>query len=208
MTKKSAGYSETALKKMLKAYHCPLGFHEVRMRFVGHLIAPEPGVSPLEAIQGLWDGKLPEVDHVDDLNHIFELLMAGLWNELAGQVRMRREKVRLSPPPAGKGFKALGRGALFRAQELQRFEEGLLGDADFVDIPQPAAQGMRTLGDMIGLFASVHNTIKSGMPGTDEDVKALLANMTDLTNIAETELNTVIDAWLAHLPDKDNSTLH
>lgn len=208
MTKKSASYSGVALKKMLKAHHCPLGLHEVRMRFLGHLIAPDPSVSPIEAVQGLWDGKLPEVDHIDDLNRIFELLMAGLWNELAQQVRIRREPVKLSSPPVGKGNKALARLALFRAQELQRFEEGLLGDADFIDIPQPAAQGMRTLGELVGLFGSVHNTIKSGMPGTADDTRALRANMTELTKIAETELNSVIDACLVELPHSGGATVH
>ena len=208
MIKKSASYSEAALKKMLKVHDSPFGLHEVRMRFLGHLIAPDPGVSPIEAVKGLWDGKLPEVDHIDDLNRIFELLMAGLWNDLAQRVRIRRAPVKLSSPPVGKGVKALTRIALFRIQELQRFEEGLLGDADFVDIPQPAAQGMRTLGEMVGLFGSVHNTIKRGMPGTAEDTRALRANMTELTKIAETELNSVIDACLAQLPNRRRATVH
>ena len=83
MTKKSASNTEAALKKMLKAYDCPFGLHEVRMRFLGHLIAPDPGVSPLEAVKGLWNGEFPEVDHIDDLNKIFELLIVGLRNDLA-----------------------------------------------------------------------------------------------------------------------------
>ena len=64
MTKKSASYSGVALKKMLKAHHCPLGLHEVRMRFLGHRRVPYPRGSPIEAVQGLWEGKRPEVDHI------------------------------------------------------------------------------------------------------------------------------------------------
>lgn len=61
MTKKLSGTSDAALKKMLKAHGCPLGLHEVRMRILGHLIAPEPSVSPIAAVQGLWGGQLPKV---------------------------------------------------------------------------------------------------------------------------------------------------
>jgi hypothetical protein len=208
MTKKLPGTSDTALKKMLKAHGCPLGLHAVRMRFLGHLIAPEPGVSPIAAVQGLWLGQLPEVDHIDKLNEILEILMRGIWNPLALQVRVRRDRINLAVPPAGKGVKALGLLALLRLQELQSFEEGLLGGAQFVDIPQPAAQSMRALGEMAVLFATVHNTIKSGAYGTAKDAKGLRANVSELTKVAEIELNSVIDACLVHLPDAGGASVH
>lgn len=205
MTKKSADLFDGALKKMLNVYNCPFGLHEVRMRFLGHLIAPEPGVSPVVAVQGLWGDTLPAVDHIDDLNRIFELLIGGVWNDLAQQVRVRRESVKLSLPPAGKGLKALARVAMFRVEELQQFEEGLLGGAEFVDIPQPAVQGMKTLSDLVGLFGSVNYTIRSGAPGTANDIKGLRSNMAALTKIAETELNSVVAGCLVSLPGGDGS---
>ena len=208
MTKKLSGTPDADLIKMLKAHDCPLGLHAVRMRFLGHLIAPEPGVSPVDAVQGLWGGQLPEVEHVDELNEILDILMRGIWNPLALQVRVRRDRIKLAMPPAGKGVKALGLLALLRLQELQSFEEGLLGGAEFVDIPPPAAQSMRTLGEMAGLFASVHETIKSGAYGTAKDTKGLRANVAELTNIAETEINAVIDACLVDLPDSGGASVH
>jgi hypothetical protein len=208
MTKKLPGTSDAALKKMLKAHGCPLGLHEVRMRILGHLIVPEPGVSPIAAVQGLWGGQLPEVDHIDELNQILDMLMRCIWNPLALQVRVRRDRIKLAMPPAGKGVKALGLLALLRFQELQSFEEGLLGGAQFVDIPQPAAQSMRTLGEMAGLFASIHNTIKSGAYGTAKDAKGLRANVAELSKIAEIELNSVIDACLVNLPDSGGASVH
>ena len=208
MTKKLPGTRDADLIKMLKTHDCPLGLHAVRMRFLGHLIAPEPGVSPVDAVQGLWGGQLPEVEHVDELNEIFDILMRGIWNPLALQVRVRRDRIKLAMPPAGKGVKALGLLALLRLQELQSFEEGLLGGAEFVDIPPPAAQSMRTLGEMAGLFASVHETIKSGAYGTAKDTKGLRANVAELTNIAEIEINAVIDACLVDLPDSGGDSVH
>jgi hypothetical protein len=208
MTRKSPSTSDAALKKMLKAYDCPLELHEVRMRILGHLIAPEPGISPIDAVQGLWGGQLPEADDIDELNEILDMLMSGIWNPLALQVRVQRKRIKLSKPPAGKGRKAIARLALVRFQELLRFEEGLLGGAEFVDIPQAAAQSMKTLGELAQLFALVHNTIKSGAYGTDEDVKGLRANVAQLVTIAETEVNAVIDACLADLPDSGGSAVH
>ena len=208
MTKKLSDTSDAALKKMLKAHGCPLGLHEVRTRILGHLIAPEAGVSPITAVQGLWGGQLPEVDHIDQLNEILDMLMGSIWNPLALQVRVRRDRIKLAMPPAGKGIKALGLLALLRLEELQSFEEGLLGGAQFVDIPQPAAQSMRTLGEMAVLFASVHNTIKSGAYCTAKDAKGLRANVDELTKIAEVELNSVIDACLVNLPDSGGASVH
>jgi hypothetical protein len=208
MTKKLPSTSDAALKKMLKAHDCPLGLHAVRMRFLGHLIAPEPSVSPIAAVQGLWGGQLPEVDHIDELNEILDILMRGIWNPLALQVRVRRDRIQLAMPPAGKGVKALSLLALLRLQELQSFEEGLLGGEQFVDIPQPAAQSMRTLGEMAGLFASIHDTIKSGAYGTAKDTKGLRANVADLTKVAEIEVNSVIDACLVNLPDAGGASTH
>jgi hypothetical protein len=208
MTKQGSSASDAALKKMLQAHNCPLGLHEVRMRIIGHLIAPEPGVSPIDAVQGLWGGHLPEVDDIDDLNEILDMLMSGIWNPLALQVRVQRDRIKLSKSPAGKGSKALARVALVRLQELQRFEEGLLGGAEFVDIPQPAAQSMRTLGELAQLFASVHNTIESGAMGTIDDLKGLKANVAKLVTIAEDELNAVIDACLADLPNSGGANIH
>lgn len=208
MTKNHSGVSDAALKKMLKAHGCQLELHQVRMRFLGHLIAPEPGVSPISAVQGLWGGKLPEVDDIDELNEILDKLMGGVWNPLALQVRVNRDWVKLGTPPVGKSVKALGLLALMRLQELQSFEEGLLGDAQFVDIPQPAARSMRTLGEMAGLFSSVHNTIKSGAYGTAKDAKGLRTNVDELNKIAEIELNSVIDACLANSPDSSDASLH
>jgi len=54
--------------------------------------------------------------------------------------------------------------AIFSTQELQQFEEGLLGRAEIVDIPQPAAQSMRKLGELVGLLSSINNTIKRRDP--------------------------------------------
>ena len=203
--KKPTDYSDGALKKMLNSYSCPFGLHEVRMRFLGHLIAPDPGVSPVVAVQGLWAGTLPAVDHIDDLNQLFDLLMGGVWNDLAQRVRVRREPVKLSSPPVGKGLKAVARVAMFRIEELRQFEEGLLGGAEFVDLPQPAVQGMKILGDLVGLLSSVQSTIRSGVPGTADDTKALKNNMAELTKIAETELNSVVAGCLVNLPSRDSS---
>lgn len=206
--KKSPSTSDAALKKILKAHDCPLELHEVRMRILGHLIAPEPGVSPIDAVQGLWGGELPEVDDIDELNEILDIVMRGIWNPLALQVRVKRERIKLSKPPAGKTSKALSRIALFRFQELLRFEEGLLGGDEFVDIPQSAAETMRTLGELAQLFASVHNTIESGALGTADDLNGLRANVAQLVTIAETEVNAAIDACLADLSHSGGTAVH
>jgi hypothetical protein len=71
-----------------------------------------------------------------------------------------------------------------------------------------AHQSMRTLGELAQLFASVHNTIESGAAGTIDDLKGLRANVAKLVTIAEDELNAVIDACLADLPNSGGANIH
>ena len=75
-------FSERAARALLEKHGCPVPYHEVRTRFLGHIATPELTASPLQIVEDLWGGELPAVDSIDDLNELLGALINGLWNEL------------------------------------------------------------------------------------------------------------------------------
>ena len=207
MTNKRTRISDAAIKKMLKKYDCPFQLHQVRMCFVGALISPNP-ISPIDAVKMMWDGELPAVDDIAELNDILNSVLAEIWNPLVRKLRMERKPVTLAKPPAGKGRKALSRLVLMRAEELICFEAGLLGGYEGVDIPEQAADSMRELANLVELFASIKATLDIDVAGNDDDIRRLRASVSQLVKIAETEVNAVVDACLDDLHENMSTTVH
>ncbi len=70
------------IRELLRAHSCPTPFHAVRTRFLGNIATPRLDASPIQVIQELWGGELPEFEDVGDADALFQGLMS-FWNHLA-----------------------------------------------------------------------------------------------------------------------------
>ena len=64
------GASDAEVIALLKRYKCPTNFHEVRTRFLGNIVSPVIGASPMETVKQLWGGELPEFDSIEAVNEL------------------------------------------------------------------------------------------------------------------------------------------
>src|SRR3546814_9047576 len=53
------------LQSLLLSCGCPIPLHKVRTRFLGSIASPI-SPSPLETVKGLWGGRLPAVEGIED----------------------------------------------------------------------------------------------------------------------------------------------
>jgi hypothetical protein len=57
MKKTAKAPGEKVVKALIEKHGCPVPFHDVRTRFLGHIATPELSASPLQMIQDLWGGE-------------------------------------------------------------------------------------------------------------------------------------------------------
>ena len=190
MSKKVVGGATDAeVMAMLKRYGCPTPFHEVRTRFLGSIASPVPGASPMAVVKQLWGGELLAVDSVDDLNELFAVLVAGLWNRLTEHQKSNNpfRLLRFDVTPTHEGLSHL---ALVRRQELDGFVEGLFGTEEHIDLPQRAHEALEVLAELRSFLAGALELLRDlSKPAGPDDIKALLHNIQRMTIIAETEMN-------------------
>jgi hypothetical protein len=69
--------SDDEVRAMLDRFRCPVPFHAVRARFLGNIASPLLSASPLDTLEGLWGGELPEFDSLDAVNELLAVLIMG-----------------------------------------------------------------------------------------------------------------------------------
>lgn len=145
--------TDEQVRALLQHYRCPVPFHEVRTRFLGHIATPIMGASPMKMVESLWGGELPEFDSIGAANELVGALVMGLWNRLTRhQERSAPFRLTRHDVAAREGLAAL---ALMRHQELDGFIEGLFGQQEAIDLPERAHRGLDTLAEMRALMAAV-----------------------------------------------------
>ena len=167
------GASDSEVIALLKRYKCPTPFHEVRTRFLGNIVSPVMGASPMETVKQLWGGGLnpdwatAQRREESMLNRplrvafgvavlagllvialgtagLLNVLVAGLWNRLTAH-QSSRNPFRLMRFDVAQTREGLKHFALVRRQELDGFVEGLFGPEEHIDLPERAHEAPPSL---------------------------------------------------------------
>ena len=185
--KKDAGPTDKQLRVLLATYQCPTPFHAVRTRFLGNIAGPVG--SPVQAIQALWGGELPEFEDEASAQALLSGLLDGLWNRLSvhQSKRHRFHLTRMNSPTDPLTF---ARYTGVRREELEGFVDGLFGDEEAMDLPETAHNAMLHLGDIRGLFVGM------GQFASDDDLlddfDSTVKDLVELTRIAEQEIHAAV----------------
>jgi hypothetical protein len=186
------GPSDEAVCALLDRYKCPVPFHAVRTRFLGAIVSPVVGVSPIAMVKGLWGGEFPSFDRLDAVNELLEVLVMGLWNKLT-QHQKRSTPFRLARITVPLTTEGLATIALTRREEIDGFVDGLFGPEERVDLPERGYRALDELGEMRAMLAGVYEVAqKPEQGGGGGDVAGLIQNIKQLTKIAEHELHEAV----------------
>jgi hypothetical protein len=183
--------SDANVIAMLHRYQCPMPFHAVRARFMGGIASPLDR-SPVQALQELWGGELPQFATVEDSNHLLHVLMAGLWNPLT-EHRIDGNPFKLTRVQVKQTRAGLHRYALLRQQEIEGFMDGLFGPHEELDLPESARDGVRILGKVRAFLTGVITLLDDpDQPAAAGDLTGLSDNLQALAIVVEKEMNTVL----------------
>ena len=179
------------MRRLLKRYHCPTPFHAVRARLLGCIASPRLDIRPMQAVEDLWQGEMPEFESLDDANELIGALVQGLWNRLAGHQSSKHpfRLTTLQPPTDAEGIR---RFAGTRVEELGAFVEGLFGDAEAMDLPQNAHEAMNHLADLRSFFAAFVQFADDHESA--DDIESTVRNMQQLSIIAGKEINRAVQS--------------
>jgi hypothetical protein len=184
--------SVSSAKALLVLYACPIPYHQVRTRFMGNIATPVMTASPMQEIQRIWNNELPTFESKSDAEEFFGVLMQVLWNGLsAHQKRTDPFKLgRIATSPASLEF--LNRFAQVRREELEGFGDGLFAGQDEIDLPESAHKAIGILGEMRAIFAATEQL--AAQPASVESITETIRHFQQMTRIAETEINIVIQS--------------
>jgi hypothetical protein len=176
----------------LARHLCPVPFHAVRTRILGTIASPIAQVSPLNAISGLWDGKLPEFENLDAANELFNTLGMGLWNRLT--LHQQRSApfrlVRIEVPATRDGLVTITQT---RLQELDGFREGLFGDNESLHLPETAHKALGVRSEIRAMIEGTHEVTQNpAKPAELADIAIVLRQLRDITRIAEREIHNAV----------------
>jgi hypothetical protein len=176
----------------LNRYQCPAPFHTVRAHFMGSIASLLPGKSPVHTIQELWGGELPPFDGMEDLKHLFQILIDGLWNRLIVH-QTESNPFKLTRLQVKQTREGVHHYALVRKQEIEGFMDGLFGRHEEIDLPESARDAVEVVGEMRAMFAGTITLLEdASMPTAPNDLKGLSSNLRELATILENEMNTVV----------------
>jgi len=180
---------------LLDRYKCSVPFHAVRTRFIGSICSPVDPVAPLQTLKNLWDGEFPAFDAIEDVNHLLNTLINGLWNELTAH-QNPEYPFRLTPlitKPTPDSLRLL---ALTRQQEIEGFVEGVFGHHESLDFPESAHHAMQVLQDLRGMFSGAVHLLDNPNPQDDDSsLPGLVSNLNKVSHILEADMNVAIQSF-------------
>jgi hypothetical protein len=184
--------TDAQVRALLERYLCPVPFHAVRTRILGTIASPVPKVSPLNAISALWYGKLPEFENLDAANELFNALGMSLWNRLARHQERSApfRLIRIEVPATREGLATI---AQTRLQELDSFREGLFGDNESLNLPEPAHKALGVLSEIRAMTEGTREVAQNpAKPAAPADIAIMLRQFRDITRIAEHEIHNAV----------------
>ncbi|MDZ7644051.1 MAG: RQC-minor-1 family DNA-binding protein [Woeseiaceae bacterium] len=141
------------LRRLLKRHDCPTALHAVRTTFLGSIASPKIETRPMQVVADLWGGELPEFETMEEANELLDVLVKGLWNDLARH-QSRQHPFRLTPLKPPQDPATIRTFAQTRVEELEGFVNGLFGDEEAMDLPETAHIAVRNLGEVRSFFAA------------------------------------------------------
>ncbi len=192
---KKQSVDDAALRALLKRYACPIGYHQVRSRFMGNIATPDMNASPMQEIRRIWNDDLPEFEDREEAEAFFSALLQGMWNGLGAHQKRNNpfRLVRVKIAPAS--YEYLARLGKARREEIEGFLDGLFAGQDEMDFPESAHKGIGILGELRALFAATED-LANNPPGP-ADVSSLeqtAKHLRELTRIAEIEINAILQS--------------
>jgi hypothetical protein len=187
-----AGASDTEVRRLLDHYGCPTPFHAVRTRFLGNIASPLLGASPLDQVNALWGGELPEFPDLDAANELVGALVMGLWNRLTAH-QDRKHPFRLTRFDVPQTREGLEHVARVRREEIDGFVDGLFGSAEVMDLPERAHRALNVLSEIRAMLEGVRRlAADTSKPAREADLAGTLRNVRELTRIAEQEIHAAV----------------
>lgn len=185
---------EQAITALLDQYRCPTPFPAVRTVLMGSIASPVLGISPLAALQILWNWNMPEFESEADVQTLMTALLGTLWNRLA-EHQNSRNPFRLSRTLVEPTREMLQALASTRKLEIAGFLDGLFGNEDELHLPVKAQQALDVLIEAHGMFAGASNLLADTTKGASErELRELAGNVQKMTDIAEQQINKIIQA--------------
>jgi len=188
---KKTSVDRDQIQSVLQKHGCPMPYHQVRAILMGNIAAPDQ-VRPTEVLQRIWGGPLPEFDDMQALQDLMDTLFMRLWNRLADH-QSARDPFRLSRrvwQPTAADLLDL---AKTRTEELEGFWEGFMGDQESVMTSKAAHEALESIGEVRSfLAASIPLLERVDASNQDQQLRDLLRNFTNLTDIAEKSIQKVI----------------
>ncbi len=179
------------IRELLRAHDCPTPFHAVRTRFLGNIATPRLDASPIQVIQELWGGELPEFGEIGDANDLFQGLMS-FWNHLAKH-QSRSKPFRFVRVPWNATHTDLLDLCRTRTEELEGFIDGLFGSDESIDLPERAVEGTEHLGEINAMVRGALRLLEDpDQSPSDRELAETLRNVKELAGIAEKEIHAVI----------------
>lgn len=195
MAKRKLAKDHGEVIALLDRYKCSVPFHAVRTRFIGSICSPVDPVAPLQTLKNLWGGEFPAFDAMEDVNHLLNTLINGLWNELTVH-QNPDHPFRLTPLTTKPTPDSLRLLALTRQQEIEGFVEGVFGHHESLDFPESAHHAMQVLQDLRGMFSGVIHLLDNPNPQDDDSsLPGLVTNLNEVSRILEAEMNVAIQSF-------------
>jgi hypothetical protein len=186
--------SDKAITALLERYKCPKPFAAVRTLLMGSIASPSLNVSPLAALETLWEGQMPKFESGEDAQALVDALIGGLWNRLAEHQSSQQPFALLRAPVAltRLGLEAL---ALMRTQEIAGFVAGLFGKEDQLHLPEKAHRAIQTLADIHSMFAGAADLLADETkPAPAQGLAEFARNAQQMTSLAEAAINKAAQA--------------
>ena len=185
---------EQNIAQLLDRYDCQLMFHEIRTCFMGAIACPIPDINPMQMVNNIWGGQLPQFANITDANTFFDALINQLWNSLTEHQEPKNpfELTKWQYKATKKDLAAL---AEVRTDEIAIFIEAIEGPDEDVRLPRRAVQAVRVLEEIYGFLSGIElMSVDNSIPKSKSEVAELLMQMEQMTAIAELEINEAIIA--------------
>jgi hypothetical protein len=188
------GSSDKDVQALLERHHCPTPLHTLRTLLLGHIASPRLDVSPMDTLALAWGGELPEFASAEEVEEVMQVILHGLWNRLS-EHQSTRSPFRLPRFEVAPTREALHDLARMRAQELKGFADGLFGAEDEMLLPQKAHESLVAMAELHSMFDGAARFLADqSKPAQDQELKALLRNMQQMTIVADEHINKAVQS--------------
>jgi hypothetical protein len=175
---------------VLEKYKCEYELHEVRALFMGAIASPVEQVNPMDEVKSLWDGQLPPVDRVEDINEIMSVLAMGLWNQLSTHIALESPFVLMGYDNI-ETFTDLKEMAQVKVDEIHYFISGYMQGEEKITLLPEIAESLETLDDLSLMFNKMIDTAKKAQ-ATEQEFIELVDELMQNCEITIEEMNFII----------------